>query len=255
MDEAENITEEKNLSYDRSSAYPSITLSEAIQFSEKLTSAYPRSSFDRESAVKAMGYESVSGASSPKVAALVYYGLLEKKANTYKNSDLSQRILNFLTEKERQEAILEAVGRPKLFNALITEYAGRAIPSTLSSVLIRQHGISAKAADKVAQIFKDSADFAGIYKNGILQNPTEVSFESHPRESRSIEKDAGVEENARTQGPKQNISGDLTSVTLPSGAVISYPAHAAFHIQTNPSYLKVLADLEKIVSEAGSKEV
>ena len=238
---------------ERSTAYPAISLKDAISYSEKLILAYPRHDFDRESAAKAMGFKSISGASVPKIAALVHYGLLGRKGNAYKNSDLAERICNFVDEQEKKDAILEAVMRPKLFNALINDYDDRAIPSTLNSVLIRQYKISRRVANNAVQTFKDSVEFAGIYQNGVLKSspgelPQEVNDET-------IEELKGQNESSTQLDPeiKSSVSGHY-SVPLPSGAVVSYPSELAFSIQTDPEYLKVLETLENVVNNAINKK-
>ncbi|XOU94731.1 MAG: hypothetical protein ACNFW9_01555 [Candidatus Kerfeldbacteria bacterium] len=223
---------------ERSTAYPAISLEDAITYSEKLILAYPRHDFDRESAVKAMGFNSISGASAPKVAALVHYGLLERgKGSTYKNTDLAERICNYEEEQEKNEAIREAVMRPKLFNSLINDYTNRAIPVTLNNVLIRQYKISSKVSDNAVQTFKDSVEFAGIYQNGVLNDSAgELKGQNMSNVQAEPEK-------------KPSISG-LYSVPLPSGAVVSYPSDIAFYLQTNEDYTKALESLEKVVRAA-----
>ncbi len=241
---------------ERSTAYPAISLENAIKYSEKLILAYPRHDFDRESAAKAMGFKSISGASAPKVAALVHYGLLGRKGNAYKNSDLAERICNFVDEQEKKDAILEAVMRPKLFNALINDYADRAIPSTLNSVLIRQYKISRKVANDAVQTFKDSVEFAGIYQNGVLKSsPGELPQKVDDVDDEVIEELKGQNESSAQLEPKTkpSVSG-LYSVPLPSGAVVSYPSDIAFYLQTNGEYTKALESLEKVVQAALNKK-
>ena len=242
--------QEKVGNRERSTSYPAINLQEAIEYSAKLISAYPRSSFDRISGAKAMGYDSISGASAPKIAALVHYGLLERKGNSYKNSELAGRIHDSISDQEKKDAIIEAVRNPKLFSALITEYTGFAIPPTLGSILIRQYGISRKVAEKTVKTFKESAEFATICQNGVFQSVTEPNGDG-------VENGAIQERTTKPVGQINKLDKNLSttptgyhSVTLPSGAILSYPSDIAFHIQTNPGYQKVLSDLENVVKDA-----
>ncbi|MEK7524090.1 MAG: hypothetical protein AAB588_03585 [Patescibacteria group bacterium] len=205
------------------------------------------------SAAKAIGYDSLSGASASKVAALAHYGLLERNGNVYKNSDLAGRIHHFVTEQEKKDAILEAVMKPKLFNALVEEYKGRAIPSTLSSVLIRKHKISSKVANKAVQTFKDSVEFAGIYENGVLVSSLAVVPKRISEEV--VTKTENQGESLEQSKPKvEHHPLGAHSVPLPSGAIVSYPLDVAFYLQTNPAYIKALEDLEKVVQEAIAKK-
>ncbi len=236
---------------DRSAAYPSVSLPEAIELSKKVVETYPKSQFDRESAAKALGYEKVTGTSAPKIAALVHFGLIERTGSSYKNSQLAERILHFVTEEERKEAIVEAVKNPKLFDALISEYAGRAVPPTLNSVLVRQHGISSKVSDRVVEIFKDSVEFAGLCKNGVFQGKGEI--DSGTREPLSSLENDNHQERLDEKPKTAKILGlreEVFSIVLPSGAAISYPMNIAFHLQTTEKYQSALKSLEEAMEEA-----
>jgi hypothetical protein len=253
MTEEQGTKTEKKTKRDRSTAYPAIPLGEAIEYSKKLIAAYPKSQFDRASAAASMGYATLSGASAPKVAALAHYGLLDRKGNAYKNSDLAERILHYSTEEEKAEAILEAVKHPKLFESLIGEYSGRALPPTLNNILVRQYKIGLKVADTVVQIFKDSLEFAGLYSNGIVsENASQDIGDLKNGRGNSTNTEMGSRE-GDTKTPSRQTRTEMVDVELPSGIVLSYPSDIAYLFAIGKFGTEIAA-LDKAVTDAKPKE-
>ncbi|MDO8569802.1 MAG: hypothetical protein Q7R89_03490 [bacterium] len=253
MTEEQGTNTGKKMKKDRSTAYPAIHLGEAIEYSKKLITAYPKSQFDRVSAAVSMGYATLSGASAPKVAALAHYGLLDRKGNAYKNSDLAERILHYSTEEEKAEAILEAVKHPKLFESLIGEYSGRAIPTTLNNILVRQYKISLKVADTVVQIFKESLEFAGLYSNGIVSEHASQDTET-PENGKGDGKNIATGSRERdARPPERQKRMGMVDVELPSGIVLSYPVDIAYLFAIG-KFGDQIAALDKAVTDAKPKE-
>ncbi len=85
-----------------------------------------------------------------KVSSLVHYGLLERDGNAYRNSELALRLAHRIDDNDFNEAVKLAAVTPKLYRALLGEFAGRAVPTALSSILVRNHKIGQKVADEVA---------------------------------------------------------------------------------------------------------
>lgn len=253
MTEKQTTNTDKKSKKDRSTAYPAIPLVEAIDYSKKLITAYPKSTFDRESAATSMGYKTLSGASAPKVAALVHYGLLDRKGNAYKNSDLAERILHYSTEEDKTEAILEAAKHPKLFESLIIEYSGRAIPPTLNNILVRQYKISLKVAEVVVKIFKDSLEFAGLYSNGIVSESASQSTESFKDDEDKVKNmTLGSQVHGKNEPVRQTHTG-MVDVELPSGIIISYPADIAYLFAIGKFGVQIAA-LDEAVTDAKPKD-
>ena len=87
----------------------------------------------------------------------------------YKISPLFKKITNYLDQSERRRLIIEAFGSPKLYAELIEKFNNHAIPQELKTHLIRFHKIAEKAAPDAANVFIESAKFAGVLSdNGIL---------------------------------------------------------------------------------------
>ena len=62
----------------RSASYPAIDLQEAILYIEKIKKALSTAPFNRTTGAKAMGCTGATAASATKMAALAYFGLLQR---------------------------------------------------------------------------------------------------------------------------------------------------------------------------------
>ncbi len=241
---------------ERSTAYPAISLKESVELSEKLINAYSKSPFSRDLAVQAIGYKTITGTSAPKVAALVHYGLLERSGNAYKNSDLASRITDFTSEEDRREALIAAVSSPKLFASLISEYSGKAIPGLLKNILVSQYKIGRKVGEDVAETFKESIEFAGIYINGVVVEVS-IGFQDDKEDVKSDVSKQSLPPNVSMgaqKGPQNNhILPSMQSVTLPSGIILSYSADIAYLFAIGKFGAEISA-LDKAVMEAKPKE-
>ena len=215
---------------ERSTAYPGIAVQDAIGFSKILVDSYGKSPFNRDAALQALKLKP-GGSSFTKVAALVHYGLLTRQGNAYGISELAERIIYFTSEEAQKAAIVEAVLKPKLFNSLVTEYTGRAVPNLLRNILIQQHKINRNVADNVADIFKSSIEHAGLYMNGIITSvPATTSEVSDTGEELDVQ---DLAQPPRATGkmpvaPQLKVPAGMQSVSLPSGIIISYPSEVAY---------------------------
>ncbi len=248
-DRADNVEMKDKAKRERSTAYPACSLKEAVEYSKKLLEAYGKSPMDRESAAKGMGFASLSGASTVKVAALVHYGLLVREGNAYKNSLLSNRITYNTTDEDRVSAVVEAAKKPKLFATLITAYAGQAVPKLLNNILVSTHGINRKVADNVAQTFFDSVEYAGILKNGVIT--TEGLLETEKPDGGDSPHEEGVTNKQvnRDAHHEKQVNRTIQSVRLPSGVVISYPEGLSYSFAVGKFGPQILA-LEEAVSKS-----
>lgn len=170
--------EKNKSSKERSVAYPSVTLGDAVDFTSKLREALGKGPYSRDEAARALGHVKLSGPAARKVAALVHYGLLVRSGNAYNQTQLAQDILKPLSDEQKTEAVIKAVRSPRLFEKLIQKYSGQALPTMLHHVLIRE-GISESAANEVSRLFTESIKFAGLLINGVVSN-VPVSNEEDP---------------------------------------------------------------------------
>jgi hypothetical protein len=110
-----------------------------------------------------MGFSSVSGAVSPRIAALVHFGFLNRTGEGYELSEDSRSITDSINEQERAEAIRMAFSKPTLYQEILSKFGGDGkIPSQLATHLHRFHGITDAASTAAADIFIASGRFAGV---------------------------------------------------------------------------------------------
>lgn len=171
---------------ERSVAYPSFSLKEAIGSSDQLRKALGKGPYSRDEAAIALGYKGVSGISATKISTMVHFGLLNRNGNTYSQSELAERINHPLSDEDRNNAISEAIQIPKLYKDLLAQFSGQALPTQLGNILIRK-GISAKISDSVAENFQNSLEFSGSLKNGVvLAIPDFSSKNSDDQEEKKV---------------------------------------------------------------------
>lgn len=169
---------------ERSVAYPSVTLGDAIDFTTKLREALGKGPYSRNEAAKALGHAKLSGPAARKVAALVHYGLLVRSGNAYNQTQLAQDIIMPLSDEQKNEAVVKAVRSPRLFEKLIQKYGGQALPTMLQNVLVRE-GVSESAANEVVRIFTESIKHAGLLVNGVVSTVPVFSEEVSEEEETS----------------------------------------------------------------------
>lgn len=152
---------------DRSIAYPGFPLSKAVEFAAILRKNLGKGPYSRGEAAVALGYKGVSGISATKISTMVHFGLLNRNGNTYSQSELAERINHPLSDEDKNSAISEAAQIPRLYKDLLAQFGGQALPTQLGNILIHK-GISAKISDSVAENFRNSLEFAGSLKNGVV---------------------------------------------------------------------------------------
>jgi len=248
-------TETKKPTRQRSAAYPSIPLEQAIDFSIKLQTAFGKSPFSRENAVQQMGYKTVTGTSGMRVSALVHYGLLLRDGNAYRNSELSVRMAHPINDDDFKQAIKEAASTPKLYKTLLSEFAKREVPTALNSILIQHHKINRKVADHVAGVFRKTIEYAGLYPNGIvssdLPETTNESIGDEVDQSRAnaiAQPKHQAMPRTDTRGLRSSSISEMNSVDLPSGVILCYPKSLAYSF-TIGTFGKEIAALEEALQK------
>jgi hypothetical protein len=168
---------------ERSRRYPATTVLDAVGNLVLVHRGVGMNGGSREALAQALGHSSLNGASKKKLASLVQFGLIDRDGDRYRVSDLGRRILIPVTDREKEEAIAEAVRRPALFQEIGQSFDQQAIPSMLANVLAREHGVLPGVSADVAAFFVKSVDQAGLVVDGILNwSGTPRSFASSPAE-------------------------------------------------------------------------
>jgi uncharacterized protein YifE (UPF0438 family) len=206
---------------ERSVSYPAIPLEEAITLSFELRKALGRGPYSREDAAVALGYKGVSGTSATKIATMTHFGLLTRHGNAYSQSELADRINHPVSEEDRTMAIRESVRTPKLYQDLLEQYLGQALPTHLANILMRK-GVGAGVAEDVANNFRISSEFAGLLKNGVVtETPGDSDLSNMAKDANQSNLPSVVQQTKITDAKKYpylfNDSGDGWELTIKSG--------------------------------------
>lgn len=212
----------------RSTSYPAFNLADVVEATKELKEKLGDGPYSREHIATALGYKAVTGSSGMKISSCVHFGLLERNGNAYSQSELARRLFNYYDEGERKNILLEAFSRPALYSKLLGEYTGKSLPLMLESILVRNYGIQENAAKAAAVNFRESAEFVGALKNGVI-SLTGVGggiVDGFPTDKRVIKSigDTAPCSSGALQHIQQTsvVDNGYLSVNLPSGIIVSY---------------------------------
>ena len=147
---------------------PSYSLQDCLEDTRKVFRIENQVSTSRESIAEHITLAPQSGPFNRKLSSLRQYGLLEAIGKDLRVSDLFIRIEHASGETERCRALREALGRPTVFQRLLSQYEQTGLPSdiNLTNQLIIKQRFTKKNAEVVSRAFLDSSRFAGL---GILR--------------------------------------------------------------------------------------
>jgi hypothetical protein len=211
----------------RSSAYPVMSLKEAITSIQMIKDKLGKDKYSRQNMVNALGYAKDGGEGARKVAALAHYGLVKRGGNVYSYEEIADQILSPKSDDEKKHALLKVIKNPKLFNGLIKRYNGQALPNMLDNILTREFNINENITKKVAKIFIESVEFAGIYKNGIIQSQKIENLNENNNNDNQDKEQSETQEIISSEIDKSKRatidSEENKSLELPCGIIIFYP--------------------------------
>ncbi len=224
---------------ERSTPYPSMNLEEAIATTRELRSQLGAGPYSRDSAAVALGYKGINGASGLKIAACVHFGLLNKLANVYSQSELADQIILSTSDAETHKARLAALQSPSLYAKLLSEFMDKPLPAMLENILVRNYKVTEKAAPQVVKDFKQSAEFAGVLHNGVVTMSKTVSNPSEPQQV-----DDGAEEGKGTGQTNYAKSGEFPVKIRGTDITVLFPEEFVYDLGTGAfgKGLKQLAD-------------
>ena len=143
---------------------PSYSLQECLEDTRKVFRIENQVATSRESIAEHIALAPQSGPFNRKLSSLRQYGLLEAIGKDLRVSDLFIRIEHATGETERCRTLREALGRPTVFQRLLSQYEQTGLPSdiNLTNQLIIKHRFTKKNAEVVSRAFLDSSRFAGL---------------------------------------------------------------------------------------------
>lgn len=123
----------------RSPSYPSYSLEDAIENTNKIFAADRTNPVDREVVAKHLGYNGLNGAADKSLATLMQYGLTEKVAKG--EIRVSQTAIDILypdTPQQKNDALIKSAYSPPLFKTLSERFDGAPSQEALKAYLLRE---------------------------------------------------------------------------------------------------------------------
>jgi len=214
--------EQDSQKVEKGTQHPSEGLESAIQNLEIVQKAVGFGVAARDTIIQAWGYTAMSCRSARKLGAQGHFGLLEKTGKgSLKISDLGKRILVPTNEDERRLAIAEAANRPSLYKKLIEKYKENALPGLLQNLLIREHGVFPGSAANAARAFRETVEFAGLLRNGVLYSePTKQDKPDSGPASGTVGTNnsamrSTASADAQSETPTSNVRAGTQRYTIP----------------------------------------
>lgn len=148
---------------ERSTAYPSLSLEEAVILAGKVRDGLGSGDVTRDQMSPVIGHEKLTGPAASKIAAIAHYGLLDKAKGTYRISSLATKILSPISDHETAEALQEAALQPTLFAKIYETYLpGGRLPDSIEAIMHREHGVTRDASKTAHENLVDTLVYAGM---------------------------------------------------------------------------------------------
>lgn len=145
---------------------PAYSLQEALEDARRIFRVESQVPISRESIAEHLSLAAQSGPFNRKLSSLRQYGFLEPIGKDLRISDLFLRVEHASDEADRQKALREALGRPAIFQGLLSQYetTGGGLPSdiNLTNQLVLKFRFTKTNAETVAKSFLESARFSGL---------------------------------------------------------------------------------------------
>ncbi len=192
---------------------PGLNLGGAIELLSRVREGVGFGRASRETVAQALGYSSINGTSKRAIAALSHFGLMERSGSAaLVISELGKRILVPRDQEERKSAIAEAAKQPALYQKLFDRFGGHGLPGLLPNMLVRDFGVLPTSSEDVARFFRESVEFAGLLRNGVLHSELDesrplTSSNSEDEDSSATPPDTVRQDERVTPRPSENTGG------------------------------------------------
>lgn len=167
---------------------PAYSLQECLEDTRRIFRIENQVSISRESIAEHLGLAPHSGPFNRKLSSLRQYGLLEPIGKDLRVSDLFLHIDHATDDTDRRRALREALGRPAIFQGLLSQYetSGGGLPSdiNLTNQLLLKYRFTKNNAETVSKAFLESSRFAGLNQPRSFHIPSPpLPFPTSPVES------------------------------------------------------------------------
>lgn len=167
---------------------PAYSLQECQDDARRIFRVEGQAPLSRESIAEHLGLASHSGPFNRKLSSLRQYGLIDPIGKDFRISELFLRIDQTYDEPDRRRALREALGRPAIFQNLLSHYDNSGLPSdlNLTNQLLLKYRFTKKNAETVAKAFLESCRLAGLFQNRYSSfSPLTTSLTAPPLEQDS----------------------------------------------------------------------
>lgn len=166
----ENDSESKKKSARlRQTDVPSYSVKDALRVPQALSESYGKTPTRPLLVAKAMGMSPTSGPFRMITGASVAYELTEggaQSAAVIALSPLGRRVVSPTLEGDDQNAIREAMMKPRIIREFLTRYDGSKLPAkNIALNVLEEMGVPASAAPRAFDMILENANFVGFLEN------------------------------------------------------------------------------------------
>ena len=178
----------------KSRSYPSFSLEECLQLTEKIHSSFGNRLSTRKEIADACDFS--EGYMVKFVSSCKQFDLLEiEHGNGYRPSKtFINEILLAENEEAKQKTLIQCVTKPSLYSEILEKY--KKIPGSLPVILVKDFGIQLNVKDKVAEVFIESLKFVNaISEDGIIKLNSTKTSKNESISDKVVHEDNGESEN------------------------------------------------------------
>src|SRR5260221_8095657 len=159
---------------------PAYSLQECQEDARRIFRIEGQAPLSRESIAEHLSLAPQSGPFNRKLSSLRQYGLLDPLGKDFRISELFLRLDQTFDENDRRRAQREALGRPSIFQSLLSHYENSGLPSdlNLTNQLLLKYRFTKKNAETVAKAFLESCRLAGLFQ---LRNASFTTLSALPQ--------------------------------------------------------------------------
>lgn len=156
----------------RSNAYPSSTIQDAFEFTDKIFDGFGKKDFVKTETLAQYFKKSAETLKGPLSSASQYGLLTMKKRSGYVPSALFHQIKYPHSQDEKVNNEIECLKKPPLYNKIISKYNNEKLPigQGLKSLFIREYGITEAGSERALQIWEANLKYLSLLDDrGILR--------------------------------------------------------------------------------------
>jgi hypothetical protein len=157
------VPEEAMMRHGSDNSVPFVTLRQAIDRTSNLFGGATPNSISTNHAIEHLGYGGNRAAGQRLIAALIAYGLVERKSgNKLAITALASRILEPANQFDHDAALVDAADSPPLFRAARNYFDGRPLAREELRHWLRRRGLEKSLIEEVIDLFCKTSKFVRV---------------------------------------------------------------------------------------------